>query len=144
MSTAALGDSIHINVLGTLDDGGEFENTTGNPPLKLELGNGSVMPALEKELVGMAAGDEKTVQVAAADAFGPYSDDNIHVVKKNEIPDNVELIAGNIISATTEDGNNVNFLVVELNDTTVTLDGNHPLAGKDLTFQLELLEILSP
>lgn len=142
MTTATSGDTVRFHFVGKLDDGTEFDSSADKGPAEVELGQGKLMPALETALTGMESGDKKTVTVAAADAFGPRRDDLIQTLDRNQIPKDIELSPGKQLTAADEAGQTVNLVVTDVTDSTVTVDGNHPLAGHDLTFDLELVEIV--
>lgn len=142
MTVAAPGNTVRFHFVGKLEDGTEFDSSSEKGPAEVELGKGGVMPALENALTGMETGDRKTVTIAAADAFGPRRDDLIQTLERNRIPKDIELAPGKRLTAADEAGQTVNLVVTDLTDTTVTVDGNHPLAGQDLTFDLEMVEIV--
>jgi peptidylprolyl isomerase len=145
MAQAANGNIVRINYTGKLADGTVFDTSEaeGREPLGFRLGENQVLPTLEAEIVGMAAGDKKTVAIEANDAYGPHQGRAIQQVERSQIPDDVDLTVGNPLQATGHDGQLVPLRVIAANDTTVTLDANHPLAGHDLTFDVELIEIVA-
>ena len=144
MAQAAEGNIVRINYTGKLADGTVFDTSEaeGREPLGFRLGANQVLPTLEAEIVGMAVGDKKTVDIVANDAYGPRQEQAIQQVERSQIPDDVDLTVGNNLQATGPDGQTVPLRVVAADDTTVTLDANHPLAGHDLTFDVELVEIV--
>jgi len=145
MAQAANGNIVRINYTGKLADGTVFDTSEaeGREPLGFRLGENQVLPKLEAEIVGMAAGDKKTVAIEANDAYGPHQEQAIQQVDRSQIPDDVDLTVGNALQATGPDGQVVPLRVIAADETTVTLDANHPLAGHDLTFDVELIEILA-
>lgn len=145
MTQAATGNIVRINYTGKLADGTVFDTSEaeGREPLGFRLGENQVLPKLEAEIVGMAEGDKKTVAIEANDAYGPHQEQAIQQVERSQIPDDVDLTVGNALQATCPDGQVVPLRVVAADDTTVTLDANHPLAGHDLTFDVELVEIVA-
>ena len=145
MAQAANGNIVRIHYTGKLADGTVFDTSEaeGREPLGFRLGENQVLPKLEAEIVGMAAGDKKTVAIEANDAYGPHQEQAIQQVERNEIPDDVDLTVGNALQATGPDGQVVPLRVIAADDTTVTLDANHPLAGHDLTFDVEVVEIVA-
>jgi len=145
MAQAANGNIVRINYTGKLADGTVFDTSEaeGREPLGFRLGENQVLPKLEAEIVGMAAGDKKTVAIEANDAYGPHQEQAIQQVDRSQIPDDVDLTVGNALQATGPDGQVVPLRVIAADDTTVTLDANHPLAGHDLTFDVELVEIVA-
>jgi len=141
MSEAASGDRVKIHYTGTLADGSQFDSSVGGEPLEVTLGAGGVIPGFEEAVMGMSAGDSRTVTIAAADAYGPHHADRVHEVERSRIPDDVDLEVGGILQAVGENGEALAVTVVGFSEAGVTLDFNHPLAGEDLTFELQLVEI---
>lgn len=141
MSEAASGDRVKIHYTGTLADGSQFDSSVGGEPLEMTLGAGGVIPGFEEAVMGMSAGDSRTVTITAADAYGPHHADRVHEVERSRIPDDVDLEVGGILQAVGENGETLAVTVVGFSEAGVTLDFNHPLAGEDLTFELQLVEI---
>ena len=141
MSEAKHGDTVHIHYTGKLTDGTVFDSSEGRDPLRFELGAAQVIPGLDKAMRGMAAGDTKTVTIAAEEAYGEHHPEGVHVVNREELPPNIDAQVGIQLQASSQDGQVVNLTVIAADDETVTLDANHPLAGKDLVFELELVAI---
>ncbi|MCG8547150.1 MAG: peptidylprolyl isomerase [Alphaproteobacteria bacterium] len=144
MVQANNGDTVQIHYTGKLKDGTAFDTSDGRDPLQITIGENTLMPKLEEAIVGMTLGDTKTVELAAADAFGPRQPDAVQTVERSAIPDDVNLTVGNRLEAVTQDGQTMILTVLEVDDATVTLDSNHPLAGEDLTFEVELVAIVTP
>lgn len=142
MATAESGQTVKVHYTGTLDNGDEFDTSLGGEPLEVTLGEGAVIAGFEKALLGMEPGDSKTVQIAVDDAYGDHQAERVYEVERARIPPDVELEVGRVLQANGEDGQTVTMTVAALNEAMVTLDFNHPLAGKNLTFQLELVEII--
>jgi len=126
-----------------LCDGTVFDSSFNREPLEFTIGQKMVIPGFEKEVIGMTVGDTKTVSIASADAYGPYLEDLVGSIKRTQIPPNIDLQVGDVLQMRTPDGGHMSVLVKALTDETVTLDANHPLAGKDLAFEINLLEITS-
>ena len=143
MAQASNGDTVRIHYTGTLKDGTEFDSSSGRDPLEFKLGEQTILPTLEASVVGMAVGDTATVEIAADDAYGPRIDEAVQVVERTMIPEEISVTVGNQLQATAPDGQTLVFTIVDANDQSVTLDGNHPLAGEDLTFNIELVEIVA-
>ena len=141
MSQAKAGDTVKIHYTGTLDDGTQFDSSEGREPLEFELGSGQVIPGFEKAVEGMAVGDEKDVSISPEDAYGPRHDQMIQEVPKSALPDNLTPEVGMGLQAQGQDGQVINLTVTEVGEESITVDGNHPLAGKSLNFKLELVEI---
>ena len=141
MSQAKQGDTVRIHYTGTLGDGTKFDSSIGRDPLEFQIGASQIIPGLEAEVVGMTAGDIKTINIAADNAYGPHHPEGLQQIPRDQLPANLELAEGIQLEAQSEKGERMMLTVVELTDDTVTLDANHPLAGKDLTFDIELIEI---
>jgi len=141
MSTAKSGDTVKVHYTGTLNDGSQFDSSQGRDPLEFTLGSGQVIPGFDQAVAGMAVGDNKTVTIPSGEAYGERSQEMIQQVPRSAIPDSIELEVGVMLTAQGPDGHTLNFAVMEFDDESVTVDGNHPLAGQDLTFALELVAI---
>lgn len=141
MSQVKSGDTVAIHYTGTLLDGSTFDSSEGRDPLEFVVGSGQIIPGLDVALPGMAVGDKKTVQIACADAYGPLNPDMRQAVPREGIPPEIQLEVGMQLQMQTPDGQAMPVTVVELDDATVTLDANHPLAGKDLKFDIEVMRI---
>ncbi|MCB1427156.1 MAG: peptidylprolyl isomerase [Zhengella sp.] len=141
MTTAKNGDTVKIHYTGTLSDGTKFDSSDGRDPLSFQLGAGQIIPGLEKEIAGMAVGDQKTVTVAAADAYGQRDPQQVQQVPRNALPPDLEPQVGMQLQAQTPNGVPVQLIVIEVAEDTITVDANHPLAGHDLTFAVEMVEI---
>jgi len=141
MTQAKLGDQVKFHFTGTFQDGDQFDTSHDQDPLEVTLGDGNIMPAVEQALVGMTAGDSKKVDVAADEAYGPHRPELVVEVERSNIPPEVSLEVGGVLQATGQQGEVLHLTVVSVSDEAVTLDQNHPLAGKDLTFDLKLVEI---
>ncbi|NND44736.1 MAG: peptidylprolyl isomerase [Xanthomonadales bacterium] len=141
MSQAKAGDTVAIHYTGSLDDGTEFDSSKGRDPLEFELGSGQVIPGFEKAVEGMAVGDEKTVNIPAEDAYGPRHEQMVQEVPKTALPEGLEPQEGMGLRAQGQDGQPINLTVTEVKDDSIVVDGNHPLAGKALNFNIELVAI---
>lgn len=141
MAQAAVGDTVQLHYTGKLKDGTEFGTSRGQEPLQFQIGENTIIPKLETSVVGMAVGDSATVEIAAADGYGPRQPEAIETVDRSVLPAEVELMVGNQLQAQTQDGQTLIVTIIQVDGDKVTLDGNHPLAGEDLTFEIELVEI---
>ena len=141
MSQAKAGDTVKIHYTGTLDDGSEFDSSAGRDPLEFTVGSGQVIPGFDKAVEGMAVGDQKKVRIEAEYAYGEPIDQMIQEVPKNTLLDDLEPKEGMGLQARGQDGRVINLTVTEVGDETITVDGNHPLAGKPLNFDIELVSI---
>ena len=142
MSEAKTGDTVRIHYTGTLTDGSEFDSSAGSDPLEFTIGAGQVIPGLDREIAGMVVGDTKTVTVAADEAYGPRQPEAVQEVPRDAVPAGINLVVGNRLQATTADGGQMVVTIAAVSDETVTMDANHPLAGEDLVFEVELVEIV--
>jgi peptidylprolyl isomerase len=141
MAEAKSGDTVKVHYTGKLDDGTVFDTSSDGDPLEFKLGEEEVIPGFEAAVIGMQSGEQKTVSVPSADAYGPRADEMVAVVKRSELPPNISLEVGITLKIPREDGKFFMVTVTGETEEEVTLDGNHPLAGKDLTFEIELVEI---
>jgi len=142
MTQAKSGDTVRIHYTGKLTDGTQFDSSEGRDPLEFALGAGSIIPGLEEAIIGMAEGDKNTVTIAAENAYGPRHAEAVQTVERTQIPDHVELAVGGQLQAQAPSGQQLLLTVVELTEDSVTLDANHPLAGEDLVFDVELVAIV--
>jgi peptidylprolyl isomerase len=139
---AKSGDTVRVHYTGTLADGSEFDSSRDRDPLEVTLGSGEVIPGFETALVGMSPGDRQTITVAAAEAYGERLAARVFEVERTRIPPEVDLEVGGAVYAEDSAGQQLRLVVRALEEETVVLDANHPLAGQDLTFDLELVEIV--
>ena len=141
MTTAQTGNRVRVHYTGRLDDGEVFDSSEGGTPLAFTIGNGQVIPGFEKGVIGMAAGDTRTVHIPCADAYGEHHADGVMRVPRDEFPPDMPLEVGSSVQGQQSSGQVVSFTIMAVTDAEVTLDANHPLAGKDLTFDLRLVSI---
>lgn len=141
MNPAQSGDTVRINYTGAFADGTTFDSSEGRDPLELQLGSGQVIPGLERALIGMTVGEKKQVTVTPAEGYGERDEARVQTIPRTQLPEDLPTEPGTQLAVQTEDGQTLPVLVTGSNDDTVTLDANHPLAGRDLTFDLELVEI---
>ena len=141
MSQAKSGDTVKIHYTGTLSDGSQFDSSAGRDPLEFELGSGQVIPGFDNAVEGMAVGDSKNVQIAPEDAYGPRHEQLIQEVPKTALPEDMKPEVGMGLQSQTPDGQIMQLTVTEVGDATITVDANHPLAGKTLNFDIELVAI---
>lgn len=136
MARATAGDTVHIHYTGTLADGTEFDSSRGRDPLSFTLGSGQVVPGFDKAVDGMETGETKTVTIPAAEAYGEHDAENTLVVPMDQLPEGVQV--GDQLGLTTPDGHQVPVTVAAIDEAGATIDANHELAGKDLTFEITL------
>jgi len=141
MFKAETGDTVKVNYVGKLADGTVFDSSEGKQPLHFILGKQEVIPGFDHAAHGMVQGEKKTVIVSSDEAYGPYHEKLVETVELKLLPDNLELTPGGQLEVSREDGEKMYFFIRTLTEETVTLDANHPLAGKELTFDIEMLEI---
>ncbi len=141
MAQAKRGDTVHVHYRGTLDDGTEFDSSSGSEPIVFRIGSGQVIPGFENAIEGMAAGDRKTQRIEVGNAYGDRREELVFTVGREQMPDGAEVEVGDMLQVGFPDGSNAAVQVAALDEQSVTLDANHPLAGKDLTFELELVSI---
>ncbi len=142
MSQARSGDTVRIHYTGTLDDGTEFDSSAGREPLEFALGGGQVIPGFDSAVDGMSVGDNKTVTIPPADAYGQRHEQLVQQVPRSTLPENMEPAVGMQLQSQSPDGQVMNLVVVEVEEESITLDANHPLSGQALTFAIELVEIV--
>ena len=140
MTKAESGQKVRVHYSGKLDDGTEFDSSASEGPMELTIGEGAALPAFEQALIGMAPGDTKTVHVPAEEAHGVHFPDMIRSVDRSAIPGSDDLTVGTRISATLMGGVRAYLRILDISDDKVTVDLNHPLAGKDLTYEITLVE----
>lgn len=138
MQRAHIGSTVTISYIGTLDTGRIFHSTEEHGPLTFLIGSGTVFPALERALLGMAVGETRNVVIPAVDAYGPRLDDNLLKVARELFPAERELAIGEKLRLEFGRGRERVMIILAVDGQEVTLDGNHPLAGCDLTFALRL------
>jgi peptidylprolyl isomerase len=140
MAQAQTGDTVRVHYTGRLDGGEVFDSSRGRDPLEFTLGGGQVIAGFDEAVTGMEPGDEKTVTIPAAQAYGPRRDEMSGEVPRAQFPPDIDPQVGQQLQMQQE-GQTFVVTVTEVSDEVVRLDANHPLAGKDLTFDLELVGI---
>lgn len=137
---AKRGDTVHVHYKGSLEDGTLFDSSEGNDPISFKIGAGEVIPGFEDAIVGMAVGDSKTERIPAERAYGDRRDELVFSVGRDQMPEG-DAEVGDMLSVGFPDGGSATVQITELDAESVTLDANHPLAGKTLIFELELVSI---
>src|SRR5688572_7324449 len=140
-STAGQGDTVAVHYKGTLDDGSVFDSSEGSDPIEFTIGAHEVIDGFENAIIGMAAGEKKTENIPADQAYGDREDQLVFHVPRSSLQGGLDVVVGDYVRVTLPDGQAASMQVVGLDEEAVTLDANHPLAGKTLTFELELVEI---
>lgn len=144
MSQAKSGDTVAVHYTGKLDDGTVFDSSADRDPLQFSIGEGHVIPGFEDAVIGMTPGDSVTKTIPSEQAYGPYRDEMVMVVEREQIPSEIPLDVGQQLHLQGPAGQPpLPVLVTDVSDNQVTLDANHPLAGENLTFDIQLLEIVS-
>lgn len=142
MSTAQQGNTVKVHYTGKLTDGTVFDSSyQRNEPIEFTLGQKNMIAGFEQAVEGMAEGDTKTAEIPASQAYGEKQDDMIMQIPKTDVPDSIEPEVGQQLAMQDNNGQQVPVTVTEVSEDTITLDANHPLAGKDLIFDLEVVQI---
>ena len=141
MSQAKNGDKVSVHYKGTLADETLFDSSEGRDPLEFTLGSGQVIPGFDSAVSGLSIGESVKVDIPAAEAYGERNAQLIQVMERKMLPPDIEPEVGQEYMAMSQTGQQVTVVVVDVSDDSVTLDANHPLAGKDLTFEIELVKI---
>ena len=142
MARAKYGDTVKVHYTGRLDDGTVFDTSADGDPLQFTIGSGQIIPGFEQAVVGMNPGESKTVKIPAEDAYGQRREDLIIEVEKSQLPEGLKPEVGLQLQSRQPDGRIVVLTIADMTESHVTLDANHPLAGKDLTFEIQLVEII--
>ncbi|MEQ6248745.1 peptidylprolyl isomerase [Sulfitobacter sp. HNIBRBA3233] len=141
MTEVKSGDTVQLHYTGTLADGTTFDSSEGREPLQFVVGSGQIIPGLDTAIPGMAEGEKKTVNIVADEAYGQVNPEMRQAVPREGIPADIPLEIGTQLQMQTPDGQAMPVTVVDVDEASVTLDANHPLAGKDLTFDIELVKV---
>lgn len=142
MRQAKYGDTVKVHYTGKLNDGTIFDSSEDREPLQFTIGNGQIIPSFEQSVVGMNLGELKTISIKSEDAYGRHNDEMVGVVDRDQFPPDVEPKIGQQFKVRSVDGQTSVVTVTDVSGSDVTLDANHPLAGKDLTFDIKLIEIV--
>ena len=142
MTQAKKGDTVKVHYTGKFDDGTEFATSINDDPLQFTIGKGQVISGLELAVTGMSPGQAKTAEILAEQAYGPYQENKVVEVSRVQFPPNFDLQIGQVLRMRKARGEKIRRIVTTLSDTRVMLDANHPLAGENLTFDLQLIEIV--
>jgi peptidylprolyl isomerase len=142
MATANIGDTVRVHYMGKLEDGTVFDTTLARDPIEFTIGQSQVIPGFEQAVIGMEPGQAQTVRIPASKAFGPYQEEMVEMVHPDQLPEGVRPEVGQQLEIPKQDGQNFVVRVTDISESAVTLDANHPLAGKDLIFNVRLVEIL--
>jgi len=141
MSQVKNGDTVKVHYTGKLENGKVFDTSEDRQPREFTLGSGKIVPGFEKGIIGMEVGEAKTITVPPEEAYGPRRNELIVDVEKTDLPENITPAIGKQLQIRQKDGNPIKVTITDMNEDTVTLDANHPLAGNTLFFDVELVEI---
>ena len=141
MAKAKAGDTVKVHYTGKLNNGDVFDSSVDAEPLQFTIGQKQMIPAFEEAMIDMELGEKKTIDISADGAYGQRRDDLTQTVERSLLPADIELKVGLRLTAQDPEGQPFSVAVASFDDDNVTLDGNHPLAGEDLTFDIELVEI---
>lgn len=142
MTQAKAGDNVRVHYTGKLDDGTQFDSSAGREPLEFALGSGQVIAGLDKAVQGMAVGENKSVRIEAEEAYGPREEQLVQDVPKSALPEDIQPAVGMPLQARGPDGQAMTLVVTAVAEESITVDANHPLAGKALNFDIELVKIV--
>lgn len=142
MSQVTANDKVRVHYTGKLDNGQVFDSSLEREPLEVQLGQGQLIPGFEAGLIDMAVSDKKTINIPAAEAYGESKPELIQEVPKTQLPPDINPEVGMGLVSRTPEGREIQLVVADVKDETIVVDANHPLAGKDLTFEVELIDIL--
>lgn len=135
------GDTVRVHYRGTLGDGSEFDSSAGREPLEFVVGSGQVIPGFDNAVRDLAVGESVTVTIPAAEAYGERQEEGIQSFPREAFPPDADPQAGWAVELAGPDGQHLPAIIAEVTDETIVLDFNHPLAGEDLTFEIELVEV---
>jgi FKBP-type peptidyl-prolyl cis-trans isomerase SlpA len=141
MSLVKENDTVKVHYTGKLADGQVFDSSEGKDPIEFTLGQGQLIPGFEKGLIDMKLNEKKTINIPKDEAYGDSREDLVQEVQKSELPEEIKPEVGMGLVSKSQDGREMNLVIAEVKEESIVVDGNHPLAGKDLIFDLEVVEI---
>ncbi|MEE4278153.1 MAG: peptidylprolyl isomerase [Halieaceae bacterium] len=141
MTQASNGDTVRIHYSGQLNDGTPFDSSRDREPMEFILGGGQVIPGFEKAVEGMAVGESKSFSIPSEEAYGQHREELVQDVPSSALPEELTPVVGMQLQGSNGEGQTMNLVVTEVKEDAITVDGNHPLAGQDLNFEVELVEI---
>lgn len=139
--TAKAEDKVKVHYKGTLSTGEVFDSSEGRDPLEFTLGSGQVIPGFENGIIGMAIDESKTINIPVAEAYGEVQEELKQVVQKAQLPPEVQPEIGMQLMSQAPNGQSFPVIIIEVNEDSIVVDANHPLAGKDLVFEITLVSI---
>lgn len=134
-------DKVSVHYTGTLADGEVFDSSKGREPLSFTVGEGQMIPGFENAVRGMGINETKTVTIKSEDAYGELREEMVQKIDKSQLPPDLEPEVGQQLASTLPDGQQIIVRVTDVSDSHITIDANHPLAGKELTFEIEVVSI---
>lgn len=140
MTEVKIGSNVKVHYSGKLEDGTEFDTSKNRAPLEFTVGQGQLIPGFEEAVIGMSVGETKMATIPAAQAYGPHYEEMVVEVPRNQFPPNINPEIGQELEIRQAD-RTIGVVITEISDASVTLDANHPLAGQDLTFEIQLVEV---
>jgi len=141
MAAAKSGDTVKVHYKGTLNDGSVFDSSQDRDPLEFQLGAGQILPGFEKAVEGLTPGEKASTSIPAAEAYGERNDQAIIKVDRKDLPEGLDPQVGQQLQMRNPEGQAMPVRVAEVSETEVTIDANHPLAGQDLNFEIELVAV---
>jgi FKBP-type peptidyl-prolyl cis-trans isomerase 2 len=135
------GQKVKIHYTGTLDDGSQFDSSAGREPLEFEMGAGMVIPGFEAGVQAMEVGEKKSIHIPAVEAYGEKREEMVMEFERTQLPEGLEPEVGMGLQMQGPQGQPVPVQIAAVTETTVTIDANHPLAGQNLNFELELVSV---
>jgi FKBP-type peptidyl-prolyl cis-trans isomerase SlpA len=141
MTKVTEGATVEVHYTGKLEDGTIFDSSIEREPLKFTLGQGQLIPGFETGILDMAVNDKKIIFIPSDQAYGQRQEEMLHEVKKDQLPKEITPSIGMPLMSQTPEGQEMHFIISEIKEESIVVDGNHPLAGKDLTFEIEVLSI---
>jgi len=141
MSQVKKNDTVKVHYTGKLTNGQVFDSSLEREPLEITIGEGQLIPGFENAILDMKVNDKKTVEIAKEEAYGDVKEELFHQVEKDQLPQDIKPEVGMGLASKGPDGTEHQFRVVDIKEDHIVVDGNHPLAGQDLVFDLELVEI---
>ena len=142
MAKAKQGDKVRVHYTGKLEDGSVFDSSANRDPLEFTIGSGDLIPGFEEGVIDMDAGEKKNVTITPEQAYGPYRDEMVVEMDRKQFPADIDPEVGQQLKLSQMDGSTCIVMVKKISESSITLDANHPLAGKTLIFEIELLEII--
>lgn len=140
-TTVKPNDTVRVHYTGKLADGRVFDSSREREPLEFTLGEGQLIPGFEKGVIDMEVNEKKTIEIPSSEAYGERNEEMMQEVPKSQLPEEVKPEVGMGLISQTPDGREMRLTVAEVKDETIVVDANHPLAGQDLVFELEVVEI---